>query len=450
MKFEHWLYRAPLRLRSLFHREAAEADLDQELAFHLERQIEANIAAGATPEAARAAAIRTVGNTAALKEEARDSWGWRRWEAFRQDARQAMRLLRKSPGFAFTAVTTLALAIGATTAMFTIVDSVLLQPLSYRDSGQLVTIWERLGGDPVGPNPRHFEFFQQADSFSSTALVQQGARGLSAGGDHPQFVGTVWSSPNLFTILQVKPQLGRTFRPEHGTKGNDSVAILTHRLWQTNFGGDPQVIGKTIRLGDVPREVIGVLPADFHFPNRNALRPFESGQAIRNVAEPAVFMPAVIDVKEISWQGDYGNWVAIGRLRPGVTIDRARSALTAAVTRIVEAMPAGQRPERPEHLQADLQPMQEAMVGKSKNSLWFLMAAVLGLLLIACVNLASAQLARTLARQRDASLRAALGAPKWRLLEGALVENLVLRPSAGPLGWPWRTDRCSCSGSTRR
>ncbi|MCC6539579.1 MAG: ABC transporter permease [Bryobacterales bacterium] len=437
MRFQNWLYRLPLRLRSLFRRPDVDAELDQELAFHLERQIEANVAAGATPAEARTAALRAIGNTTLLKEEARESWGWRRWDAVRNDARQAARQLRKSPGFAFTAIATLALAIGATTAMFTIVDSVVLRPLSYRDSGQLVTIWERLGGldaGSVGPNPRHFEFFQQVESFSGAALVQQGARGLSLAGDHPQFVGTVWSSPNLFTILQVKPQLGRAFRPENGKDGNHNVAILTHGLWQKSFGGDPNVIGKQIRLGDVPREVIGVLPPDFHFPNRNALRPFESRQTISGVPEPAVFLPAVIVASQYGWQGDYGNWVAIGRLRPGVTVDGARSALAATMPRIVEAMPAGHRPDRPEHLQADVQPMQEAIVGKSKSSLWFLMAAVLGLLLIACVNLASAQLARTLARRREASLRTALGAPKWRLVEGALVENLVLSAVGGAAG----------------
>jgi hypothetical protein len=217
-----------------------------------------------------------LGNTTLVKEEVREMWGWTRGDILIQDFRYALRTLRKNPGFALTAVLTLALGIGASTAMFTLVDSIVLEPLTYRDGGKLVVAWERikfLGPDPTGPNPRHVDLWQKrATAFSGLALVRQGASGLALGTEHPQLVGTVTSYPSLFDVLQAAPLLGRTFVPEDGVKGHDQVAILTYPLWQSLFHGDPNVIGKTIRLADTPREVIGVLPVAFHFPNKNALR----------------------------------------------------------------------------------------------------------------------------------------------------------------------------------
>ena len=230
------------------------------------------------------------------------------------------------------------------------------------------------------------------------------------------------------------PLLGRGFRPEDGVKGHENVAILTYPLWQSLFHGDPGVIGKAVRLGDTPREVIGVLPADFHFPNRNALPSFRSKQSASSVPEPAVFLPAVIDLSETSWNGDYGNWLALARLKPGVSIKQAEAQLTSIEAQVWEEMPANERDDRPGALRATVEPMQAVVAGDSRTGLWLLMAAVAGLMLMACVNLANAQLGRTLSRHREAALRSALGAPKWRLVWNSLAENLLLAAVGGRQG----------------
>ena len=362
---------------------------------------------------------------------------WTRPEILVQDFRYALRTLRKSPGFAATAILTLALGIGASTAVFTVVDSVVLKPLAYRDSGNLVALWERIQAltpDPLGPNPRHVDIWQKrATVFSGLALVQQSASGLSLGTDHPRLVGVVSSSPNLFEVLQVTPQLGRSFVPQDGVKGHENVAILTYPLWQSVFHADPGVIGKTVRLTDTPREIVGVLPANFQFPNRNALRAFRSKQGSTSVPEPAIFVPAVIDPTQSSWNGDYGNWVTLARLKPGVSVKQAEAQLVSIQAQVLQEIPAGSR-SRIGSLSASVQPMQEAVVGESKTGLWLLMAAVGGLLLIACVNLANAHLGRTLSRHREAAVRCAIGAPKWRLLWNSLAESLLLAAIGGAAG----------------
>jgi predicted permease len=365
-------------------------------------------------------------------------WRWTLFDVLLQDLRYALRTLAKSPGFAVTAILTLALGIGAGTAVFTVVDSVLLKPLSYRDSGQLVAVWERvgfLGAAWVEPNPRHADLWRKrTSSLSGITLLRHAALGLSLDETHPRLTGAVLSSPGLFDVLQVTPLLGRTFLPEDGVKGHDNVAILTWALWQNVFQADPNIIGKTIRLGDVPRQVIGVLPPAFHFPNRNALRAFTSKQTASSVPEPAVFLPMAFDLERYSWNGEYGNWVAVARLQPGHTIARAEAELNAIQDQVLQQMPAAQRDNGPNTLVASVQPLQEAVVGHSRAGLWFLMAAVLGLMLIACVNLANAQLGRALFRQREAAVRAALGAGRKRLIAGSLAENLLLAVLGGSAG----------------
>ncbi len=418
-------------------RECREQDLERELRSHLELEAEEQRESGLSPEEARYAARRAFGNIALTKEEVRHAWGWTRWETLLQDFRYALRTLRKSPGFAATAILTFALGIGASTAMFTIVDSVVLKPLSYRDSGRLVVAWERvrfLGNDPTGPNPRHVDLWQKRTTvFDGLTLARNMARGLSVGTDHPRPIGVVACLPNLFDVLQAPAVIGRTFLPEDGTKGHDDVAVLTYSFWQRLFQGDPGVIGKTIRIDEIPRRVIGVLPAGFHFPNANTLRSFRALQTRIGLPEPAVFFPVVLDPDQIAWNGDYGNWVALGRLKPGASIREAEAQLNAVQAQVQQEMPAGQRDERPGALGASVQPMQEAMVGEARTGLWFLMVAVGGLLLIACLNLANAQLGRTLARSREAAVRTALGAPAWRLVSNALAENLLLA-GAGAAG----------------
>lgn len=422
-----WLYRLRQRFRTLFRRSRLEGELEEEMRFHLEQ----SAARGVDPSEAR----RAFGNVTLIREETREMWGWNTLWGMCEDLRHAARGLRKTPGFAFTAILTLAAGTGAGTALFTIVDSVLLRPLQYRDSGSLITIWQGTGflTEYVGPNPRFAdEFRKRADVLSDLALVQSGTAGLSLGTDHPTLVGTVRATPNLFEILQVTPFLGSLFRPEQGVPGRDGVAVLTHAAWRQWFREDPGVVGKTIRIRNQTREVIGVLPPDFVFPNGNELRAYSASQAWGVLPQPSVFLPVALEYENFNWFGEFGNWVAIARTKPGILAREAQADLDRVQKRVLNEIPPN-RPRAP-GMQVLVTPMQEAIVSGSRRRIWLLMAAVMGLLLIACLNLANTQLARAVSRSREVGVRAALGAPRWRLLWTAMSESVLLALLGGAAG----------------
>jgi len=423
---------------SWLSRKQREQDLDRELHADLELEAEAQQATGHSPQDAYHAARRAFGNLTWVKEEVRSMWGWTLWEIIFQELRYAARTLRKSPGFAATAILTLALGIGASTAVFTVVDSVLLKPLAFHESGRLVACWERvrfLRDDATGPNPRHVEVWRQrATAFNGLTYLQYAAVGLTLSAEHPRLINVVVTIPNFFDVLQIHALLGRTFVPEDGVQGHDNVAVLSYPLWQDLFHGDPGAIGATIRLGDVSRQVVGVLPANFHFPSGSVLRSFRrGGQSVSAAPDPAIFFPAALDVTKFQWNGNYGNWVTLARLNPGVTLAQASAQLNTIQAQIL-ANPAWPADRRSGALGAWVQPMQEAIVSDSRTALWLLMASVLGLMLIACLNLANAQLGRALARNRESAVRTALGAAKWRLAWNALAENLLLAAVGGAAG----------------
>jgi len=416
-------------------RRRLDRELADEMAAHIQERNEQLMEEGWSAEDAARCASRQFGNVAVQREKSREAWGWSGVEELMADLRFGCRLLARSPGFTATALLTLALAIGSATAVFTVVDSVLLRPLSFRGSGELVVAWERLpflAENATGPNPRHTDLWRKrATAFSGMVLLQQGARGVAFGAEHPRISGSVTTEPGLFGILEVSPALGRSFTPEDAVPGRDHVVILTYGLWQSWFHGDPGVIGRRIRVADTDREVIGVMPENFRFPNANALRAFRSKQGASSVPEPGIFLPAYVDLNEIGWSGDYGNWVTLARLRPGVSVREAETQLSSVEAEVARQMRLAGVPMSP---QVFLQPMQQAVVGSSERALWFLMAAVSAFLLTACLNLAGAQLGRAISRQREAAVRSALGASKWRLLRSALAENLVLALAGGAAG----------------
>lgn len=419
-------------------RDSRDHDLERELRDHLELEAEEQRANGVSPQDAAYAAHRALGNVTSIKEDVRLMSGWTFWETIFRELRYAGRTLRRSPGFAATAILTLALGIGASTAVFTIVDSVLLKPLAFRDSGRLVACWEEvgfLGEHAVGPNPRHVDVWQQrTKTFSGLTVLRQMSMGLTLGKEHPRLTSVLISTSTLFDVLQVQAIRGRTFLPEDGSKGHDNVAVLTYPLWQELFHGDDNVIGSTIRLGDVPRQIIGVLPADFHFPSSSALRAFQrGGQVVGGTPEPAIFFPIAWEMDKMNWNGNYGNFVTLGRLKPDVTIAQASAELNTFQSQIL-ADPRFTGDRRPGALAASVQPMHEAVVGQARTALWLLMAAVIGLMLIACLNLANAQLGRAMARNRESAVRTALGAARWRLLWNALAENVLLALIGGVAG----------------
>ena len=357
------------------------------------------------------------------------------------ELRYAVRNLLKSPGFAITAVLTLALGIGASTAVFTIVDSVILKPLSYRDSGRLVVIWEKvkfLANAPTpytGPNPKHELIWQErSTAFESICLLRVGTLGVSVGTDHPQMIGSIRAQPNFLQILKVKPFMGRDFTAEDAISGHEHVAIIAYSMWEGLFHGDSNVIGKSVRVADTPYEIAGVLPKDFVFPKRTVLNSFPSRQTVTTAPPVEMVTPLVVKFSDYGWNSDYGNNIALARLKPGVTVRHAESQLNAIQRQIVNEMPAGQRDASPDSLLAYVQPMQDAMVSNSRRGLWMLMAAVIGVMLIACVNLANAQLGRAIMREREASVRTALGASAWQIIWSALAESVVMALAGGAAG----------------
>lgn len=438
MSAARWLAGLPLKLRSLFRRSELDAELDEELQYHLDRLTEIEVARGIAPEEARRLARRQLGNVTAHKEQAREGWSYAQLEVLWQDLRFAARSLAKAPGFTATAVITLTLGIGASTAIFSVVNSVLLQPLSFQDSGRLVAVWETIplfSPEPMGPNTRHADVFaRHSQSISGLARYSQFRSGLGWTAERPQSVGIVYTTANIFNLLGVRPMIGSVFTEAHEVMGNHQVIVLSHAIWRGLFQGDPQILGKQVMLGDSPRKVIGILPPGLHFPNSNELASFHKDQLQASAPEPSAFVPLVNDLANKSWQGEFGNQVALARLKPDVAITQAQAELNSLMPIIAKNLPAGSPLSQPGALQVYLQPMKDALVAKSQDALWFLLAAVLGLMLIACVNLANAQWARSMARMREAGVRGALGAPRWRVAWFVFAENLILAALGGAGG----------------
>jgi predicted permease len=357
-----------------------------------------------------------------------------------QDTRYGLRQLRKSPSFTLTAVLTLAFGIGATTALFSVVDGVLLKPLAYRDSGHLVVIWERVRYleklfPYVGANARHEDIWRrQSTTFTDLTILRQGITGVSLGSsDHPRLVGRIIAQPNLLDILDIQPTLGRNFLPDEAVKGHDNVAIISNRLWQTLFNGDPAIIGRSVQITGTPYQIVGVLPQSFYFPKANEL---SASPLARQLPDNEILTPLAIDpTKSFGWNSDYNNYVALGRLKPGISVTQATENLNIVADNIARQIPPDQLdgPARGA-LATYIQPMKEVIVGRTSTRLWLLMAAVLSVLLIACINLANAQLARVVSRDREAAVRSALGASTTHLLQSTLAEVAILSLIGGTFG----------------
>jgi predicted permease len=357
-----------------------------------------------------------------------------------QDLRYGLRQLHKSPNFTLTAILTLAFGIGATTALFSIVDGVLLKPLAYRDSGRLVVIWEKVRFleklfPYTGANARHEDIWRrQSTAFTDLTLLRQSSTGVSlSNSDHPRFVGRIIAQPNLLDILGVQPALGRNFLLEESIAGREKVAIISWSLWQTLFEGDPAVIGKSALIGGTPCQIVGVLPKNFYFPKANEL---SSSPLPGQLPDNEIITPLVINPdNQFGWNSDYGNYIALGRLKPSMSIAQATENLNVIADYIARQIPPDQidGPTKGA-LSTFIQPMKEVIVGRTSTRLWLLLGAVFSVLLIACINLANAQLARLVSRDREAAVRSALGASASRILQSALAEVAILSFVGGALG----------------
>ena len=420
------------RIASLLRRNKLDRDLDEERRAHLNLSIEEKLKHGASLKEARQSAYRELGGVAQVRETYRAQRGMPLLEQTTRDIRYAIRQLRKSPGFAVTAILTLALGIGAATSVFSVVNAVLLKPFAFRDPEQLVVMREavideaRSDRSAVPDNYRHFlRLKKDAATLEDAAIFGQRGMSVSPSGDHPRMVGAVIASPNIFRLLGVQPVLGRDFVEDDARQRAENVVILSYEGWQTFFARDAAVIGKTLRIEGHPVTVIGVLPPGMRFP-QIAMAP---KIAFQETADDALlFEPLVPGEHDLNTDMGNFNYKSIARLKPGVTLTQANTELEGlqqAYTRSAHL---------PLHFGIALTPLTKDVASGISGALWMLFAAVGAVLLIACVNLANLQLARAVNAEREIAVRAALGASRSQLVRSRLTESLVLACGGGAAG----------------
>jgi predicted permease len=408
----------------LFHRNAETQRLNDELQFHLQQQIAENKAQGMSEDEARSAALRAFGNPTLLREQARSHWSWNGLEKFMRDLRYGFRTLSRSPGFAIIAILVMALGIGATASLFTIVNAVLLKPLPFRDPGQLVMVYEHFRGPEGNAGGFNYNQVSSADfndwrqhthSFQDMAAWR--FYGFNLTGEHaelPEVVSAVAGSWNIFHLLGVPMALGRTFTPQEDQVEASHVVILSWSLYQRRFAGNPSILGKQIRLEAVPYTVVGVLPRWFTYPN----------------ATVQLWVPyASTFTPELYAHHDFHQSHVIARLRPGTTAAGAVKQVSALQYQLHLANLWGPVAE-----DVVTRPMIEDVVNNVRTPLIVLLCAVGCMLLIACLNVSNLLVARGAARRKEVAVRGALGGSRGTLILEQMTESLLICVSGGALG----------------
>jgi predicted permease len=411
MRFEQWIYSIPLRIRSLFRRDTVEHELDEELQFHLEQKTQHYIVAGLAPEDACRRARRDIDGLELRKEECRDARRVSRLEDVIQDLRFSVRTLRKSPGFTAAAVLTLALGIGANSAIFSVVNAVLLRGLPYPNSEQLFTLQSNQS------LPDLEDIQRQTNSFAAIGGITKPALDFIGQGEPIQIYGGLCNA-ELLDALGFTPVLGRAFSPAEDSYGGPALVVLTHGFWTRYFGGDAAILGKSIRLSGNSYTVIGVLPREFWLP----------GRPVDVLASLRVVDPSAARERGVHFLHTFF------RLKPSISIAQASAEMGIVDQWLALHYPEENTARDFTDIRRRLLSLQDSIFGDVRPELLVLSAAVGLVLLIACVNFASLQLARCATRQREIAIRAALGAPSGRLIRQMLTESVLLSLLGGAAG----------------
>jgi putative ABC transport system permease protein len=405
-------------LKQLFGRRRTYGDLSEEIRQHLEEKIEELVAGGMSRKDAAAAARREFGNVTLLEERGREVWQWPRLESFLADIHFGFRMLRKSPGFTTVAILTLALGIGANTAIFSAVNGILLQPLPYADSSRLVIVKRDQIAYYITFAQLH-EIQQQCTAIERMARFGYGSS-LLTGGPVPEQISPFVVSSDFFPMLGVKPLLGRTILPEDTQPGHDHVALLSFPLWMDRFGGDAQIVGRGISLDHQTYTVIGVMPKEFGLGVDWSYSDLVGGNY------DGMWVPQVVSPQGM--QSQIPAFI-LARLKDGATLAEANAQL-----RVLSARFAATYPARTEGLELRAQSLGLGIDERVRTGLLILLGAVGFVLLMACVNVTSLLVACSWTRQQELAVRRALGASRLRLVRQLLSESLLMAIAGGTLG----------------
>src|SRR5271168_480349 len=414
------------RLTSWATTQQDEERLQAEIAEHLAMQTAENIQAGLSPIEARRQAMLKFGGVEAMKEEYRDQKGLPFLETLAQDLRYALRQLTASPGFALIAIATMALGVGATTAIYSVIDATLLRPLPYPNPGEMVRIEANLpgvGAHDIGLSIPELRDLQNSGIFQYASLSFFGTNNLT-GSTQPTSIASKSVSPSYFAVLGVNAQFGRTFDPHDPTPGFNNEVVISDGLWKSAFGADPHILGKTLRLDNDPAQVVGVLPASFRDQGQTSEeRSTDLWAACGFFGDPA---PPPMRSTRLPFE-------TVARLQPGISPEAAQDRLDALVASLKKEYPADYPSKGAWTLH--LTPLAETLVGNVRQSLILLFGAVGVVLLISCVNVANLLLARASSRGREIAVRQALGAPRSRVIRQLLTEILLLFLLGGIAGF---------------